>query len=462
MAVIRQYANRSQSMPGYGQAHAVAPAPISAAAMAQHHQLQQTYVQGQGGYTDASGHCTASETPRTNSMSGTTDCEDEMLHDFNNPQQADSEIDVAEKRSLLGNSAMNRVLPSMPSRVSRRRMNAINLAYQIINCVILLLGFVAIVTGVVVYGGIFVSLACAVERSATLTRWLQRGNNIFNGLAHFIKGGIFFWYGLLTLGRWMGCFAEIGWAWNIKPPVGVVSARKARIPSAEFVESFVIFLYGSTNVFLEHLSAWGSAWSAQDLEHVSISIMFLGGGLCGMLVESKRIRDLLNTSILFSSSSSSVKLRDEPWTPPKTYNVSMNPFPALIILLLGLMMSSHHQASMVSTMVHKQWGTLFVGFALARAVTYILTYLSPPTSYLPSRPPSEIITSFCLISGGLIFMASNKDTVGAMEKYDLNAMFVFTVTMGFTAFLMAWTILVLAVKGWATRRRQPAQVFNAA
>lgn len=77
----------------------------------------------------------------------------------------------------------------------------------------------------------------------------------------------------------MGCFAELGWAWNIKPPESVVSSRKARVPSAEFVESFVIFLYGSTNVFLEHLAAWGAAWSAQDLEHVSITIMFFGGGL---------------------------------------------------------------------------------------------------------------------------------------------------------------------------------------
>jgi hypothetical protein len=55
----------------------------------------------------------------------------------------------------------------------------------------------------------------------------------------------------------------------------VVGLRKASVPSAEFVESFVIFLYGSTNVFLEHLAGWGQAWSAQDLEHVSISIMFL-------------------------------------------------------------------------------------------------------------------------------------------------------------------------------------------
>ncbi len=51
------------------------------------------------------------------------------------------------------------------------------------------------------------------------------------------------------------------------------------MPSAEFVESFLIFFYGSTNVFLEHLGSSGQGWSAQDLEHVSITIMFCGGGL---------------------------------------------------------------------------------------------------------------------------------------------------------------------------------------
>lgn len=39
----------------------------------------------------------------------------------------------------------------------------------------------------------------------------QEGSSIFNGLAHWIKGGIFFWYGILTLGRWAGCFGELGW-----------------------------------------------------------------------------------------------------------------------------------------------------------------------------------------------------------------------------------------------------------
>ena len=130
----------------------------------------------------------------------------------------------------------------------------------------------------------------------------------------------------------------------------------------------------------------------------------------------------------------------------------MNPMPSLVILLLGLMMSSHHQDSMVSTAVHRQWGTLLAGFALARTVTYVLFFISPPTSVFPSRPPSELIAAFCLISGGLIFMASTKDIVHIMEEQKLVAMFVFTVCMGFTAFLMAFEIVVLAVKGWATRR----------
>lgn len=79
----------------------------------------------------------------------------------------------------------------------------------------------------------------------------------------------------------MGCFADLGWAWNIKPGTSNPRSWRSSLPTAEFTESFVIWLYGVTNVFMEHLAAWGGAWTAQDLEHVSISIMFFGGGLVG-------------------------------------------------------------------------------------------------------------------------------------------------------------------------------------
>ncbi|KIW61419.1 hypothetical protein PV05_01541 [Exophiala xenobiotica] len=324
----------------------------------------------------------------------------------------------------------------VPNLLSAKILRAIEIVYQVIDRTILILGFIALTTGVVTYAGMF------------------RGNNVFNGLAHFIKGGIFFWYGLLTLGRWMGCFAEFGWAWNLKPTRSEVGQWKARIPSAEFVESFVIWLYGSTNVFLEHLAAWGHQWTAQDLEHVSISIMFFGGGLLGMLVESKRVRRCLNTVVDNMPARTEVPPSEalELRSPPKQYGTSLNPMPALIILLLGLMMSSHHQDSMTSTTVHKQWGNLLGGFAVARLVTYVIIYISPPSSVYPSRPPTELISAFCLISGGLVFMASTRDIIHFMEGADLMAMFVFTVVMGFTAFIMSYEVFVLCLKGWATRK----------
>ncbi|PYI11570.1 integral membrane protein [Aspergillus sclerotiicarbonarius CBS 121057] len=323
----------------------------------------------------------------------------------------------------------------VPRMVSSRALGIISIIYAVIDRIILPFGFVALATGGVTYGG------------------LMRGSDVFNGLAHFIKGGIFFWYGILTLGRMLGCWADLGWAWNVKPSSAIVGKWKAKIPSGEFVESFVIFLYGITNVFLEHLAGWGGAWTATDLEHVSISIMFFGGGLCGMLFESKRVRGWLNSTVLqYPSHMSAHTSTDTAWQLPDTQGVSLNPMPALIILLLGMMMGSHHQTSMVSTMVHKQWGNLLVGFSLARGMTYVVMYLKPPTSYLPSRPPTEIIAAFCLMSGGLVFMLSTRSVIDLLEKYDLDAMFVFTVTMGLTAFIMACEILAIAIKAWAVKR----------
>ncbi|KAI9712352.1 MAG: hypothetical protein M1820_001565 [Bogoriella megaspora] len=354
-------------------------------------------------------------------------------------QDADNEDADEERRGFLRNTRVDGFLKQkIPKVAMGRTWSVLQGMFVAVERTLLLLGFVALTTGMATFGGVF------------------RGSAVFNGLAHFIKGGIFFWYGLLTLGRWMGCFADFGWAWNIKPTKEMVGRWKSSLPSAECVESFVIFLYGTSNVFLEHLAAWGDEWTAQDLEHVSITIMFFGGGLLGMLIESHKIREFLNTNILANQQDNAHEHGSE-WNQPKTYRFPMNPLPGLIILLLGIMMSSHHQESMVSTMIHSQWGSLFVGFALARAVTYIITYIAPPTSYLPSRPPSELVSSFCLVSGGILFMASNKDTVAALEQYDLDAMFIFTVTMGLTALIMAWTAIIVALKGWAYRRENRSQ-----
>ncbi|QDS71329.1 hypothetical protein FKW77_002092 [Venturia effusa] len=370
---------------------------------------------------------------------------DEALLEYNDVDLGEIS-DEAEKHSFLRNTRVDRFLSQNINRIAFGKTLVVNrILYTVIERMIILMGWAALATGVITFSGIF------------------RGSAVFNGLAHWIKGGIFFWYGLYTLGRWMGAFADFGWAWNIKPRGDLMPAWKTRVPSADFVESFLIFLYGISNVWLEHLAAWGSTWAPEDYEHVSITILFFGGGLLGMLIESTRIRDLLSSKILLAHEEQTAHAmnteQDPNWTAPNHYKVSLNPLPGLVILLLGLMMSSHTQESMISSMVHKQWGTLLVGASLARGVTYILCYLKPQHSYLPARPPSELICAFCLMAGGLIFMASSRDVVMAMESNGLDAMFGFTVGMGLVALVMAWGVLCMAVKGWAERKEKKA-VFS--
>ncbi|KPM38551.1 hypothetical protein AK830_g8026 [Neonectria ditissima] len=116
--------------------------------------------------------------------------------------------------------------------VTSRGWNYISFGNRVIDRIILPFGFVVFTSGLVTFGRFF------------------EGFGIYNGLAHWVKGGVIFWLGLITLGRWSGSFAEVGWAWNVCPK----RAEQKWRPSAEFVESALIFFYGSVNIFLEHLS----------------------------------------------------------------------------------------------------------------------------------------------------------------------------------------------------------------
>lgn len=357
-----------------------------------------------------------------------------------------------ESSGFLGRRSVDGLFAKFSKSVSLARVSAVLRIIQVIlEKLLLLLGFFAITSGFVVYGGLF------------------QDREIYSGMAHYIKGGIFFWYGLLTLGRWMGAFAEFGWAWNVRPNHTIGSKWKSRVPSAEFTESFVIWLYGASNIFLEHLNNWGGKWSPQDFEHVSITILFFGGGLFGMMIESRALRNLTSVPALPHKSMgedsetdiSGFKLVTENSAhanrrrnQSSTRTLSLNPMPALTIMFLGMMMSGHHQESMVSTMMHAQWGMLFTGFAMARAATYLMLYIKPPTSQYPSRPPSELVAAFCLTAGGIMFMNSARDSVTAVEDNGLDAMTIFTLTIGLTGVVLAWELVCYTVKGWAVKKEQ--------
>jgi hypothetical protein len=261
MALIQTYVNRNEEQSFDDET----TQPLNAANVAEYERVKEEDLESPYRYSNDSGQGTERNSASLyGSRSPSVESEDQQ---FPGPARRNThdELDDLEDVNLEKPKLKSRFDAFFASNVARfvagRPAKVLRLLYVIFERTVIVQGLVAILTGTVVYGGV------------------AHGGAVFNVLAHYVKGGIFFVYGFLTLGRWMGAFADLGWAWNMKPSREVLGRRKANMPSAEFTESFVIWLYGCTNVFLEHLAAWGDVWTAQDLEHVSISVLFFGGGL---------------------------------------------------------------------------------------------------------------------------------------------------------------------------------------
>ncbi|KAG2058822.1 hypothetical protein BDR06DRAFT_950040 [Suillus hirtellus] len=267
-------------------------------------------------------------------------------------------------------------------------------------------------------------------------------------LAHLIKGGIFWCYGLVTFARYLGSFSELGWAWNISPSGEHVSA--------EFVESLVIFLYGITNTWMERFGVHsGDPYTTKQVQHISIAVMFWFAGLVGMGIESKRVRRWLAASAAAAAGPAET-------SEPPSYRGSFNPFPALVIGVTGAAMSAHAQTYLFQVQIHEIWGELLLGFSVLRCLTYFFVWLGPPRSILPSRPPTEALASFFLACGGLVFIFSTEEvTIAAMRKGRDDMMMFLNVAVAITCFAFCWTFCIVAMKGWLRSRSSPRYPLSA-
>jgi hypothetical protein len=130
---------------------------------------------------------------------------------------------------------------------------------------------------------IFVAWALSLTGIVTYTG-ICRGNYINGCLAHLIstlshrlssahlgdsffetEGSLFWCYGLISFARFLGSYAELGWAWNR-------TTTKSYL-SGEFVESLVIFTYGITNTWMERFGANpGDPFTTKQIQHISIAV----------------------------------------------------------------------------------------------------------------------------------------------------------------------------------------------
>ncbi|KAI8332060.1 hypothetical protein BC941DRAFT_437387 [Chlamydoabsidia padenii] len=373
------------------------------------------------------------------------DDEDDEINRLSLEEEADDLLDDPLMMSMLSNQAdkrpsiwirgINAMLPYIPQIIKTAFVKTAynpftktvcRYFHSIMGRVFILLIFTQTLSGLVVYHGVCRSWA------------------VLGCIAHLIKGGIFFFYGILTFGRYLGAFAERGWAWN-----RVDGASKF---SFEFIECSLIFIYGITNTWMEHFGN-DSAWTHKDFEHASLAFMWWWCGLVGLLVESRSLRRLLERSIM-----------NTPLDVPRhetrqTY--SLNPFPALTIMLTGISMGNHHQETQYSTNVHYMWGLLLALAAICRLGTYITFFRNTPNSIKPSRPPTELIGAFCLIAGSILFMASNSGTMTWMRRLEVDTMFMMNVCVALTSLTLTYVAALMILKAWAMKREQRKKVISA-
>lgn len=337
-------------------------------------------------------------------------------------------------------TSINAMLPTLTLKLQGRIERVMSIVFNLLNWGHLVYFLVYIPTGVATF------------------LVLGKGNTVFNLLAHFIKGGVFFIYGMLSLARYSGAFTHKGWAWNHRFIISSQSSKYLPLGlfTMEFLESSLILFYGCTNIFLEHLSDAGGEWSPKDLQHASIAFIFIGCGLCGVITDIKLNSWRFEKSVENYEAQS--KLHNSHKINKGSPGFSPNPFPVITIFWTGILMSKHQQDSPLSTEIHIQWGNLLILACAFRFITYFLQMTVKPSSKIaltqPTRPFTELVVSFGLLCGGLIFMESTDSVVLLFEYYGFTSMLTLNVSLGLITLFMSWEMLLFAFKDWLITKKE--------
>ena len=119
-------------------------------------------------------------------------------------------------------------------------------------------------------------------------------------------------------------------------------------------------------------------------------------------------------------------------------------------------MAAHHQDYVFQIAIHSLWGILLAGGSASRLLTYFFLWFRPSVeSTLPSRPPTEVLTSFGWAAGGIVLMLSDEEVAFAAMRAGYDDMMAFlNVTVALTSLVFCWQLVVMAVKGFAVSRLQ--------
>lgn len=163
MGIITAYTGRQakQQSPAYN--------PVSTEAMREHHRWQGLRSPQAGRFSNDSGQGTERNTASLRSQSiSSASGDDQMPSPREHHDEGAGEV---ERQGLLGGTRVDQFLSKrIPGMLSSRVLRFGQLLYDVVDRVILMLGFAALSTGIVTYGGLFVSFPLPASFSRSPTR----------------------------------------------------------------------------------------------------------------------------------------------------------------------------------------------------------------------------------------------------------------------------------------------------
>ncbi|KAM0752743.1 hypothetical protein T439DRAFT_181803 [Meredithblackwellia eburnea MCA 4105] len=186
------------------------------------------------------------------------------------------------------------------------------------------------------------------------------GEHFGQCLAHFIMGSAFIAYAMIML-----LMMRVGAGFLLRHKV-----------SQEYLDSWVIMVWGIVNTFTEHdFLQKSNHWSHKDMQHVSLGVLWWAGGALGIFLSR---------------------------------NGKRNVVPALIIGMTGFAMSAHGQSLEFSTTIHKLFGFCLMSAGLARIIEVCFVLKDQPSP--PTNPSSfQHLPPFLLVLSGLTFLSATEE-----------------------------------------------------
>ena len=132
--------------------------PITQEVMAEHQNLQGVHALEHYRYSRDSGQGTEPESPGDESYSPMHEIGDLNHLNFYRPQHLDDEAAFDEKGALPRFPAFTHLVSRFSALIPKRAVTFMNMMYDGVNGLILVLGFITITSGIVVYGGVFVGV----------------------------------------------------------------------------------------------------------------------------------------------------------------------------------------------------------------------------------------------------------------------------------------------------------------